>query len=392
MPFPVGCPRRRRTVLYDAETPGIIQRLLDAGRPSMQISPTPSLAATPEFARRLMDWQHHHGRHDLPWQGQRDAYPIWLSEIMLQQTQVDTVIPYYQRFLARFPDLASLAAASVDEVLALWSGLGYYARARNLHRCAQVLMAEHGGRFPARANAIAGLPGIGRSTAAAIAAFTHGERAAILDGNVKRVLCRVFGIEGFPGARAVEARLWTLADELLPEADVGRYIQAQMDLGATVCTRARPACERCPLADLCVALRGGRQGELPAPRPRRTPPRRASRMAVLVRDGAVLLERRPPAGLWGGLLALPEIPEDTDPAAWAAQALGLGTAPPRPLPTLTHAFTHFTLEIRPELLEVSGTDSLRETGVHWQALAELQEAALPTPVRRILEARSEEHT
>jgi A/G-specific adenine glycosylase len=350
-------------------------------------SPVPMPAPpTPEFARRLLAWQRVHGRHDLPWQGHRDAYPIWLSEIMLQQTQVDTVIPYYHRFLARFPDLAGLAAAPVEEVMALWSGLGYYARARNLHRCARLLMAEHGGRFPASAAAIAGLPGIGRSTAAAIAAFTYGERNPILDGNVKRVLCRVFGVDGFPGEKRVEKRLWELAEALLPAADSGAYIQAQMDLGATLCTRGRPACQRCPLAGLCVARRDGRQGELPTPRPRKTPPRRTSRMAVIVRDGAVLLVRRPPVGIWGGLLALPEIPPDAaDTPAWAAQALGLATGPALARPPLTHAFTHFVLEIRPELLVLQGEDlAVREAGHHWQALADLDSAALPTPLRRIL--------
>jgi A/G-specific adenine glycosylase len=357
----------------------------------MHISPSHLSSATPEFAHRLLAWHRHHGRHDLPWQGHRDAYPIWLSEIMLQQTQVNTVIPYYRRFLARFPDLASLAVAPVEEVMALWSGLGYYARARNLHCCARVLVAEHGGRFPTRAEAIATLPGIGRSTAAAIAAFAYDERAAILDGNVKRVLCRVFAVEGFPGAKGVEDRLWALAGQLLPATDIGPYIQAQMDLGATVCTRTRPACDRCPLAGLCVARREGRQAELPTPRPRKTPPRRASRMAVILREGAVLLERRPPAGIWGGLLALPEIPEEAAAGAWAAQALGLATAPGRPLAPLTHAFTHFVLEIRPELLKVKGAaPAAREVGHHWQPLTELDGAALPTPVRRILESLGDE--
>lgn len=194
-----------------------------------------------EFATRLTAWQREHGRHDLPWQGGTDPYRIWLSEIMLQQTQVETVIPYYQRFLARFPDVAALAAAPVEDVMTLWSGLGYYARARNLHRAAQRIMSDHGGRFPTTAAEISTLPGVGRSTAAAIAAFAFGERGAILDGNVKRVLSRIFGVDGFPGEKAVENRLWTLAESLLPERDIGRYIQAQMDLGATLCTRARPA-------------------------------------------------------------------------------------------------------------------------------------------------------
>ncbi len=231
-----------------------------------------------DFADRLIAWQRHNGRHDLPWQGGHDPYRIWLSEIMLQQTQVDTVIPYYQRFLARFPDVASLAAAPVEDVMALWSGLGYYARARNLHRAACTIVEAHGGAFPRSAAEIAGLPGIGRSTAAAIAAFAYGERAAILDGNVKRVLCRIFGVEGFPGEKAVENRLWALAESLLPEHEVGRYIQAQMDLGATLCTRGKPACSRCPFADDCVARRENRVAELPTPRPKKVV--RAARYAL----------------------------------------------------------------------------------------------------------------
>lgn len=335
-----------------------------------------------------MAWQQAYGRHDLPWQGRRDPYPIWLAEIMLQQTQVDTVIPYYQRFLARFPDLAHLAAAPLDDVMTLWSGLGYYARARNLHRCAQVLVAEHGGRFPQSAPALAELPGIGRSTAAAIAAFAFGARGAILDGNVKRVLCRVFGVEGFPGQQAVERRLWALAESLLPATGIGCYIQAQMDLGATLCTRARPACPRCPLAEGCVARRSGRQGELPSPRPRKPPPRRRSRVGVILHAGAVLLERRPPTGIWGGLLALPEIPAAIPGPEWAAAHLGLATGPARALPPMTHALTHFVLEIQPELLEVrSGIHRVGEWGGHqWQTLETLAEAALPAPIRRILQA------
>jgi A/G-specific adenine glycosylase len=349
-----------------------------------------------DFAGRLIAWQHAHGRHDLPWQGGTDPYPIWLSEIMLQQTQVDTVIPYYRRFLARFPDVGALSAAPVEDVMALWSGLGYYARARNLHRAAQVIVAEHGGRFPATAAEIAALPGIGRSTAAAIAAFAFGERAAILDGNVKRVLCRLFGIDGFPGEKAVENQLWTLAEALLPAQDVGPYIQAQMDLGATLCTRSRPACIRCPFAADCVAHREGRVAELPTPRPRKAVPRRSARYAVIVRDDAVLLERRPPSGIWGGLLALPEIPADlAEPAQWAGERFGLSVSAAQPLAPLTHAFTHFVLELQPVLLQVERAPHAQagrprhhaadDGALCWQPLAGRAGAALPTPVRRILD-------
>jgi A/G-specific adenine glycosylase len=341
------------------------------------------------FAARLLDWHRDHGRHGLPWQRSADAYRIWVSEIMLQQTQVDTVIPYYLRFIARFPDIGTLAAAPLDAVLALWSGLGYYARARRLHQAARVVMAEHGGRFPANAAAIVTLPGIGRSTAAAIAAFAFGERVAILDGNVKRVLCRAFGIEGFPGERAVEQRLWALAEALLPHAEIGRYIQAQMDLGATLCTRARPACARCPLAADCVARREARVAALPTPRPPRHPPLRRVQVAV-IRDGdRVLLERRPPAGIWGGLLALPEMADaPADAHAWLAQRFGLAARSIVPLAPLRHAFTHFRLDIVPLRFDTAAPAArLADGGDHlWVALDALAHAGLPSPVRRILAA------
>ena len=342
----------------------------------------------PDFSARLIAWQHVHGRHDLPWQGTRDPYRIWLSEIMLQQTQVAAVIPYYLRFLERFPDVAALAAAPVEEVMALWSGLGYYARARNLHRAARVVMEEHGGHFPVTASALAGLPGIGRSTAAAIAAFASSERAPILDGNVKRVLCRVFGIEGFPGERAVEERLWALAESLLPgnAGDIGVYIQAQMDLGATVCTRTRPACNACPLAAQCVARDTGRIAELPAARPRKTPPRRTARMAVVMLGDNVLLERRPPSGIWGGLLALPDIPEGIQIEDWAMRNLGIDQPIVCALPPLVHVFTHFTLEIAPWRIDLPAAPRmLAEPAWQWLPLEQIGPAALPAPVRRILE-------
>jgi A/G-specific adenine glycosylase len=339
------------------------------------------------FSTRLISWQRAHGRHGLPWQGTRDPYRIWLSEIMLQQTQVSAVIPYYARFLERFPNLKALADAPVEEVMPLWSGLGYYARARNLHRAARLMMEEHGGQFPATAAALSELPGVGRSTAAAIAAFANNERAAILDGNVKRVLCRVFGIEGFPGERSAEERLWALAETLLPEKaeDIGAYIQAQMDLGATVCTRTSPACEACPLAAQCVAHATGRTTELPATRTRKTPPRRATRMAVVILGDNVLLERRPSAGIWGGLLALPEIPEGIPVETWAMRNLGIDQADAQALPTLVHAFTHFTLEIAPWRIDLPAAPrALSEPVWQWLALGQIDSAALPAPVRRIL--------
>lgn len=339
------------------------------------------------FAQHLIAWHARAGRHKLPWQASRDPYRVWLSEIMLQQTQVDVVIPYYARFLARFPTLADLAAASQDEVLGLWSGLGYYARARNLHRAAQVVMSEQGGVFPRSAAAIAELPGVGRSTAAAVAAFSYGERGAILDGNVKRVLCRVFAIDGFPGERAVEQRLWTLAESLLPEDGIGTYIQAQMDLGATICTRGRPACHACPLAEICEARFQGRVAELPAPRPRKALPEREARVLVLRRQGRVLLERRPPAGLWGGLLCFPEIPEAVeDIAAWATNKHG-AEGSLQPLTPFSHTFTHLQLQLFPWLLDAAASLPVAaEPALEWLDLAARQDAALPLPVRRVLDS------
>ena len=337
-----------------------------------------------DFAQRLIAWQRRHGRHDLPWQAATDAYAVWVSEIMLQQTQVDTVIPYFRRFMARFPDVAALASAPLDDVLALWSGLGYYARARNLHAAARRILDWHGGVFPERFEDIRNLPGVGRSTAAAIASLAHGERHAILDGNVRRVLCRLFGVQGWPGERAVEERLWQLAESLLPERDIGTYTQGLMDLGATVCTRHRPYCDTCPFAAECVAARQGRQTELPNPRPRKALPTRATVMLLLRHGGEIMLERRPPAGIWGGLWSLPECAADEAPAA-AAKRLGCQVSAARPLPTLTHGFTHFRLEIRPWLLSVDRHAMVADVCARlWLMPEEAILAAVPTPVRRLL--------
>ena len=336
------------------------------------------------FADRLIRWQLSDGRHDLPWQKSRDAYRIWLSEIMLQQTQVATVVSYYQRFLARFPDLAALAAAPVEAVLEAWAGLGYYARARNLHRCARVVVNEHAGQFPVEPLQLAELPGIGRSTAASICVFSVGARAAILDGNVKRVLTRCFGIEGFPGQASVEKQLWRLAESLLPPTRIEAYTQGLMDLGATVCKRSSPACGDCPLKKICVAQRDGRQAELPTARPARILPEREARVVVLTDGRHVLLERRPPMGIWGGLLALPELADEA--VDRFARRHGFRPQHLKELPALRHAFSHFRLTIRPYLCEVEGgTLALGEPGWEWLALDEVSAAALPTPIRRILQ-------
>ena len=338
------------------------------------------------FSTRLLAWHKRHGRHDLPWQRTRDAYRIWVAEIMLQQTQVAAVIPYYRRFLERFPDIPSLAGAPQDEVLRLWSGLGYYSRARNLQRAAQLVAERHGGVFPRALTEIQALPGIGRSTAAAIAAFAYGTRAAILDGNVKRVLARHFAVAGFPGEKRVEERLWQLAEEQLPPRAIGRYTQAMMDLGATLCTRAKPRCADCPLAQSCRALALARVREFPAPRPAKALPTRATSMLLLLRNGEILLEKRPSSGIWGGMWSLPELADEARARAHCRTIYGCSIAAPQPLAPLAHGFTHFKLQIQPLLCLVEKlTATAGEPGQIWLSLEEAHGAAIPVPVRRLLE-------
>jgi A/G-specific adenine glycosylase len=329
-------------------------------------------AAITSFAPELLAWFRQHGRHDLPWQHPRSAYRVWVAEVMLQQTQVVTVIPYFERFVTRFPDLASLAAAELDEVLALWSGLGYYSRARNLHRCAVMCVAAHSGQLPDTFEALSALPGIGRSTAGAMLAQAHGQAHPILDGNVRRVLARYHAIDQWPGAPAVQSRLWALATAHTPERQVCDYTQAIMDLGATVCTRSRPACGQCPLAGGCAARAQGLAGALPIARPRRVIPDR-HRYWLLINDeaGRILLERRPPRGIWGGLWSFPE--QDAAPVHM----------PGPPLAEVQHSFTHFRLHARVvcATLDCSATQD-RDTA--WFGPAELHALALPAPVRRLL--------
>jgi len=338
-------------------------------------------ALDPTFARRVIAWQRRHGRHDLPWQNTRDPYRLWLSEIMLQQTQVAAVIPYYARFLARFPTLDALAAAPVDEVLKLWSGLGYYARARNLHRAAQTVVAEHGGHFPRDPAAIEALPGIGRSTAAAIAAFAYGTRAAILDGNVKRVFARHFGVRGWPGTPAVAARLWAFAEAVLPARGIEAYTQGLMDLGATICTRT-PQCAVCPLAATCAATAQGLTARIPAAKPKKLLPHRRTAMLIALHAGCVLLEKRPAQGIWGGLWSLPEAAADSRTAPWTA-LLGRGRHRAELLAPVEHGFTHYRLTIEPRVVRLARPPTAR-AGWIWLPLVEAPDAALPAPVKRIL--------
>jgi A/G-specific adenine glycosylase len=330
-----------------------------------------------KFASTLIAWQQRHGRRDLPWQGTRDPYRIWLSEVMLQQTQVSAVIPYYERFLRRFPSVQALAAASEDEVLQLWSGLGYYARGRNLHAAAKHIAACG---FPTTAEAIGQLPGIGRSTAAAIAAFAFGERAAILDGNVKRVLARYYGIEGWP----IEERLWPHAERLLPKNGIETYTQALMDLGATVCTRNLPRCDACPVASRCEARKGKRTDSIPAPRPRKALPQKSVTWLLLLHKNALLFEKRPAPGIWGGLWSFPDAPaKDVD--GYCSRSFGCEVKSKKNLEVLEHAFTHFKLSIQPLLCEVAIRKSVLQTpGRAWMDADEAREAAVPAPVRAVL--------
>lgn len=340
------------------------------------------------FARRLLAWHKRHGRHDLPWQRDPTPYRVWVSEIMLQQTQVATVIPYYARFLQRFPSLKRLAAAPQDEVLHLWTGLGYYARARNLRKAAQRIVAEYGGRFPLTFEAVAELPGIGRSTAGAILALSTGQRHPILDGNVKRVLARHGAVAGWPGDKNVETKLWTLAEACTPKQRVAAYTQAIMDLGATLCTRSSPRCAECPVAEDCRAHAQGHESRYPAPRPRKELPVKRVRM-LLLRDGAVvLLQKRPPAGIWGGLWGFPEIAADADPRDWVRQHLGLRAAGVVHRPLLRHSFSHYHLDIEPVELALPKGAGRAADGAEerWYDLDAPPRLGLAAPVKRLLQA------
>ena len=341
------------------------------------------------FADALIRWQQQQGRHDLPWQGTDDPYRIWLSEIMLQQTQVATVIPYYIRFLARFPDVHALADAPTAAVMALWSGLGYYTRARNLHRCAQIVAREHGGHFPTDPVTLATLPGIGRSTAAAIAVFSTGRRAAILDGNVKRVLTRVFGMAGYPGEKAIEQSLWSLAESLLPAHDMTAYTQGLMDLGATVCVRNRPRCAICPMAERCVALATDRTDELPTRKTARPLPEKQVSMLIITYRKQLLLAQRPDTGIWGGLLSLPEVASEARPTIRRhAETFG-DVAEMENLPPFSHTFTHFKLHIAPYAISLKQRFPLPpQSAFSWHKLAGVTELGLPAPVRKLLLGRS----
>ena len=342
------------------------------------------------FANALLAWFDRHGRHDLPWQHPRDAYRVWLSEIMLQQTQVATVIPYFQRFVTQLPTLRDLAAADEDAVLALWSGLGYYRRARFLHRAAQLCVERHAGQMPHDFEALAALPGIGRSTAGAILAQAFGLRFPILDGNVKRVLTRFHGISGHPGEREIEKRLWKHADEHTPAERTADYTQAIMDLGATVCVRTRPLCSACPVRAECVAQRDHLTAQLPTPKPGKAIPTRSTVMLILRDgDGRVMLRRRGPQGVWSGLWSLPEA-EDND-GAWREAQRSARIEDAQSLTPFMHVFSHYRLHIQPLLFDqVTPARAIADNAdLRWCAIAELTSLGLPAPVRSLLTALPE---
>ena len=338
-----------------------------------------------DFSTRLIAWQKIHGRHDLPWQNTTDPYAIWVSEIMLQQTQVAAVIGYYSKFMRRFPDIATLAHATQDEVLQHWSGLGYYSRARNLHHAAATIMDTHGGKFPQDFDTIQTLSGIGRSTAAAIASFAFNQVQTILDGNVKRVLARHFLVEGWPSSPKVEKQLWLLAEELLPEQDMVAYTQGLMDLGATICIRSKPKCHACPVQASCQAYQQGRVKDLPTPKPRKTIPEKNTVMLILQRGDEIMLERRASSGIWGGLWSFPEVETQEEIEGLLTQKYQFTTHLGKTLPILSHTFTHFKLHIQPQMLHVVKMHAkVSEAGQVWLSVDDAIGAAVPTPVRKLL--------
>lgn len=339
------------------------------------------------FSERVLRWWRKHGRKDLPWQKDVTPYRVWVSEIMLQQTQVGTVIPYFERFMQRFPDVGHLAAASLDDVLHLWTGLGYYARARHMHRTAQKIVAEYGGQMPSSVQELCALPGIGRSTAGAILSLAYKQPHAILDGNVKRVLCRYHGIREWPGAAATERRLWALAETHLPVSEESAaYTQAMMDLGSLVCRRAKPLCQNCPLRSDCVAYREGKTAEWPMPRPRRSLPEKEVWFIVLKDyEGRVLLEQREPTGVWGGLWSFPMIESAQTAAAWINRELGK-TENYRSLADIQHVFSHFRLHIHPLLIELQTplATGVKDEPRVWYKPGQSPPGGLAAPVVRLI--------
>jgi A/G-specific adenine glycosylase len=344
---------------------------------------------SPLFSERLLNWFDQHGRKDLPWQQQPTPYHVWLSEIMLQQTQVSTVIPYYQKFTERFTNITALAQAPVDDVLALWTGLGYYARARNLHKAANIMVQQHQAQMPSTLDELIALPGIGRSTAGAIMALAHHQHFPILDGNVKRVLARYSAITGWPGNKQIENKLWLIAQQLLPQGRIANYIQAQMDLGATLCTRSKPNCIACPLNAGCQAYLNGNPTAYPTAKPKKHIPTRQSHWIVAqATTGELLLEQRPSLGIWGGLWSFPELDNAADLDYACSNQLSVNATKITSLNNIKHTFSHFKLEISPHLIECEITNnSIAENKkLSWYKINEALQLGLPAPVKSLIES------
>ena len=343
-----------------------------------------------DFATRLLAWFDEHGRHDLPWQKNPTPYRVWVSEIMLQQTQVTTVISYYQRFMKSFPSLESLANASQDDVLAHWSGLGYYARARNLHKTAELIQVEHHGIFPDTQEGLEALPGIGRSTAGAIRALAMEQYAVILDGNVKRVLCRHNAVSGWPGKSAVMKKLWLMAEAVTPKKRVAAFTQAIMDLGATLCTRSRPQCNVCPLTGTCVANAQQNPTAYPEKKPRKEKPQREEVHLVLInRAGEVHLQRRPEKGIWGGLWTFPVLPENQNYREWLSENHYVELKS-KSMRKIRHQFSHFDLGISPMQIWVD-TEQVRDVdapNVSWSHPDVELPGGVPAPIAKLLQRLS----
>ena len=340
------------------------------------------------FTQALIGWHREFGRKDLPWQQNPSPYRVWISEIMLQQTQVTTVIPYYRRFMSSFPDIRTLADASRDDVLHHWSGLGYYARARNLHKAAIIIRDEHDSVFPTTFEQIIALPGIGRSTAGAILSLAKNERYPILDGNVKRVLARYYAVDGWPGKASVSKTLWSLADELTPTQDVATYTQAIMDLGATVCTRSKPLCNSCPLGHTCIARSLNTVTDYPGRKASKEKPLRQTHMVLAHVDGAVYLERRPAEGIWGGLWSLPEFEAEQDISDWCERELNAQPAILDHWKIMRHSFTHFDLDIQPIVVRLSAQSRTVQDSADrvWYEIGSPPPGGIAAPVSKLLQS------
>jgi A/G-specific adenine glycosylase len=340
------------------------------------------------FSDAVKEWFADHGRKNLPWQHDPTPYRVWVSEIMLQQTQVATVVPYYERFMQSFADVGQLADASQDAVLHHWSGLGYYARARNLHKAAGIVRDSFAGEFPLNFDDVLALPGIGRSTAGAILSLSTGQRHAILDGNVKRVLARHYALDGWPGQQAVAKKMWQLADDHTPLASVAVYNQAMMDLGATICTRSKPLCESCPVSGSCMARKADRIEELPGRKPKKIKPLRKTHMLIACRDSEFYLEQRPPSGIWGGLWSFPEVSSGAAAEDWCREKLSVSLLSTEQWDTLRHSFSHFDLDIRPVVVRVSNTSSkvADNSAGQWYPLSEIPPVGLAAPVEKLMKS------